>query len=187
MFNSYVDANSEVQTVHYVSDAAGFRVAATNLPDDGRPPVAPVPVAPVPVAPAPIAPAPVQSYVSPYHIPYAPHYQNYVPAAIPNVEIVETPIVNQEPVEVAKTFYQSIDKDEYDFGYTADSAERSETRDVNGVVIGSYNYVDTSGNSQTVKYQADENGFQVLDGTTLIQTNVEDTPEVAAAKEAHFK
>ena len=164
-----------------MSDAAGFRVAATNLPDDGHPPVAPAPIAPAPVA------TPVQSYVSPYHIPYAPHYQNYVPAAIPNVEIVETPIVNQEPMEMAKTFDWSMDKDEYNFAYTADSAERSETRDVNGVVIGSYNYVDTSGNSQTVKYQADENGFQVLDGTTLLQTNVEDTPEVAAAKEAHFK
>ena len=183
MFNSYVDANSEVQTVHYVSDAAGFRVAATNLPDDGHPPVAPAPIAPAPVA------APVQSYVSPYHIPYAPHYQNYVPAAIPNVEIVETPIIKQEPVEMAKSFYQLLDKEEYDFGYAADSVERSESRDVNGVVTGSYNYVDTSGNSQTVRYKADENGFQVLDTTLPLVSpvNVEDTPEVAAAKEAHLK
>merc|ERR1712042_189909 len=29
---SYVDANGIVQTVNYLSDAAGFRVAATNLP-----------------------------------------------------------------------------------------------------------------------------------------------------------
>ena len=40
---SYVDANGVVQTVNYVSDAEGFKVAATNLP---RAPVA----APVPVA-----------------------------------------------------------------------------------------------------------------------------------------
>merc|ERR1712037_623475 len=29
---SYVDANGIVQTVNYISDAMGFRVAATNLP-----------------------------------------------------------------------------------------------------------------------------------------------------------
>lgn len=29
---SYIDANSQLQTVNYVSDALGFRVAATNLP-----------------------------------------------------------------------------------------------------------------------------------------------------------
>ena len=82
-------------------------MAATNLPDDGHPPVAPAPIAPAPVA------TPVQSYVSPYHIPYAPHYQNYVPAAIPNVEIVETPIIKQEPVEMAKSFYQLLDKESF--------------------------------------------------------------------------
>ncbi|CRK95871.1 CLUMA_CG009318, isoform A [Clunio marinus] len=40
---SYVDANSKLQTVEYVSDALGFRVAATNLPtppvDNGVAPV----------------------------------------------------------------------------------------------------------------------------------------------------
>ena len=29
---SYVDANGVLQTVNYVSDAEGFKVAATNLP-----------------------------------------------------------------------------------------------------------------------------------------------------------
>ena len=29
---SYIDANGIVQTVNYISDAMGFRVAATNLP-----------------------------------------------------------------------------------------------------------------------------------------------------------
>ena len=29
---SYVDANGLLQTVNYISDAMGFRVAATNLP-----------------------------------------------------------------------------------------------------------------------------------------------------------
>ena len=29
---SYVDGNNVIQTVNYVSDALGFRVTATNLP-----------------------------------------------------------------------------------------------------------------------------------------------------------
>merc|ERR1711950_112879 len=39
---SYVDANGIVQTVNYVSDAEGFRVAATNLPKAPAPYVAPI-------------------------------------------------------------------------------------------------------------------------------------------------
>lgn len=46
---SYIDANSQLQHVDYISDAGGFRVAATNLPvDTNAAPVdngqAPVPV-----------------------------------------------------------------------------------------------------------------------------------------------
>merc|ERR1712024_161983 len=54
---SYVDANGVLQTVNYVSDAEGFKVAATNLP---RAPVAETLAKPVAVvAPTPnIAPIP---------------------------------------------------------------------------------------------------------------------------------
>ena len=43
---SYIDANGELQVVHYISDAFGFRVSATNLPE--------APVAAVPVVQEPI-------------------------------------------------------------------------------------------------------------------------------------
>lgn len=33
---SYIDAENKLQTVNYVSDALGFRVAATNLPQDNN-------------------------------------------------------------------------------------------------------------------------------------------------------
>lgn len=50
---SYIDANSQLQTVNYVADALGFRVAATNLP-----------IAPVETNSAPVdnseAPKPVE-------------------------------------------------------------------------------------------------------------------------------
>ena len=50
---SYVDANGVVQTVNYVSDAEGFKVAATNLPK--APVAAPAPVPVAEVAAKPIA------------------------------------------------------------------------------------------------------------------------------------
>merc|ERR1712066_745916 len=65
---SYIDANGIVQTVNYISDAMGFRVAATNLPVHhvDAPAVAPTAVAapaaaPVAVEPAAPAAAPVVS------------------------------------------------------------------------------------------------------------------------------
>merc|ERR1712147_561737 len=73
---SYIDANGIVQTVNYISDAMGFRVAATNLPVHhvDAPAVAPVAVAapaaaPVAVEPAAPAAAPVvvSAAVSAYH------------------------------------------------------------------------------------------------------------------------
>merc|ERR1711971_911468 len=46
---SYIDANGIVQTVNYISDAMGFRVAATNLPvhNVDAAPAAPVAAAPL--------------------------------------------------------------------------------------------------------------------------------------------
>lgn len=46
---SYTDANGIVQTVNYVADGLGFRVAASNLP------VAPLPI-PAPEVALPVAP-----------------------------------------------------------------------------------------------------------------------------------
>merc|ERR1711963_135964 len=59
----YVDANGVLQTVNYVADALGFRVADSRLPvHDAALPVAPVHDAALPVAPVytGVAPEPVQ-------------------------------------------------------------------------------------------------------------------------------
>merc|ERR1711944_376821 len=91
-----------VQTVNYISDAMGFRVAATNLPVhnvDAAPAAAPVAVAAAPVttAAAPVAAAAaapvVSAAVSAYHagdviapqvqysyLPYAQNYAYHTPA-----------------------------------------------------------------------------------------------------------
>merc|ERR1711899_142984 len=112
----YVDANNLVQTVNYVSDSLGFRVAATNLPKapvsaetvpeqvvQPAPYVAPAPavVAPAPAvvaqAPTPyVATAPVAPQVTPAHHPYyayAPnyHYLPYLTAQVQPAKVEETP------------------------------------------------------------------------------------------------
>ena len=82
----YVDANGLVQTTNYISDALGFRVAATNLPvHDVDGPAAPVQVAlssvataaaeeeAAPVVSAAAAPV-VVPQVSYAYLPYASNY-----------------------------------------------------------------------------------------------------------------
>merc|ERR1711983_300860 len=64
---SYVDANGIVQTVNYLSDAMGFRVAATNLPVHH---VEDVPAAQEAPAAAPVM-APSVNYA---YLPYATNY-----------------------------------------------------------------------------------------------------------------
>merc|ERR1711928_198670 len=64
---SYVDANGIVQTVNYISDAMGFRVAATNLPVHNVEGNAVEPV--------------VQPEVAYAYLPYAQNYGYAAPAA----------------------------------------------------------------------------------------------------------
>merc|ERR1712241_1484246 len=97
---SYVDANGLVQTVNYISDALGFRVAATNLPVhhvDG-PHVEPVPEdqeaqedeEPVVAAyKGVMEPAVDYSY-----LPYAQNYGYYGAAASAPVPVVDTTYSN---------------------------------------------------------------------------------------------
>merc|ERR1712130_923301 len=98
---SYVDANGIVQSVQYISDALGFRVAATNLPvhNVDAPAVAPVAVA-APAAPAPeVAMAPSVDYA------YLPYAQGYNYNVAPTQYVHTAPVVQQahyvQPAPVA--------------------------------------------------------------------------------------
>ena len=88
---SYVDANGELQVVHYISDAFGFRVSATNLPE--APIAAPVQEQPIAVEEEAIREAksadahvPITGYASGhYYAPtyaYAPTYTYAAPAPV---------------------------------------------------------------------------------------------------------
>merc|ERR1712227_822509 len=99
---SYVDANGIVQTVNYLSDAMGFKVAATNLP---------VGPAPDPVVVDTVEPEIVEAYSAPAeekvltpsvqyaYLPYAQNYE-YYGAAVPKVV---APTVQAAPVTYAQS------------------------------------------------------------------------------------
>jgi len=107
---SYVDANGIVQTVNYLSDALGFKVAATNLP------VGPAPEHPVDH----VEPAVVEAYSSPAveekvmeptvqyaYLPYAQNYEYYgaaktVAQATPVTYTQASPIVAEAAPVVAQ-------------------------------------------------------------------------------------
>lgn len=123
-------------------------------------------------------------------------YTQVVDAAVPAVEqpkeatveeaVAAEPVAAQEIISVPiLTQYHSQDElGAYKFGYSEASATREEEKSADGVVSGHYNYIDTNGLIQTVNYVADEAGFRV---TGAVPVQVEDTPEVAAAREEHLK
>merc|ERR1719341_2635724 len=185
-----------VASVHHV--AAPAAVAA--------PAVAPVAVAPA--APAPeVAMAPSVDYA---YLPYAQGYNyhvaptqyvNTVPAA-PVVQpahyvqpapapVPVAPVVQAAAVDATGSQYHAQDDfGQYSFGYNDPNSVRQEVKTADGVVRGAYRYVDTSGVVQTVEYIADAAGFRVAgtnlpQGTVALPASVVDTPEVAAAKQAH--
>ncbi|XP_071537146.1 uncharacterized protein [Panulirus ornatus] len=112
-------------------------------------------------------------------------------------------IVTTTPVPI-DTQYQRLDQyGQYTFGFSGGDSDRTETRDAQGNVSGSYTYIDSNGKPQTQYYVADELGFRVT-GTNLPKgpeavgngpvvaaapgpAPVQDTPEVAAAKAKFMK
>ncbi|XP_076651753.1 cuticular protein 16 [Halictus rubicundus] len=80
----------------------------------------------------------------------------------------------------------------YHYSFTGPHQAKSESS-LNGITRGGYSYIDANGILQTVTYTADDqNGFRVS-ASNLPQPpkndlqEVQDTPEVAAAKKSHFE
>merc|ERR1719458_2431692 len=127
----------------------------------------------------------VDSYA---YLPYAQtfDYNNIQPvvAAAP----VAVPVVAAAPAVTGTQYHAQDDFGQYSFGYNDPNSQRQEIKTADGVVRGAYQYVDEAGVLQTVEYIADEGGFRVA-ATNLPSAPaapVVDTPEVAAAKAAHY-
>ena len=302
----YVDSDGLVQTVQYIADDAGFRVAGTNLPvfaaavPADTPEVAaakvqhahavaeanaihaadaatyvaasPVPVpaiqapaveaaaegyygaanvyaaapVPVPAIQAPAVEAAIEGYygaanvyaaapaivaAAPTVVAAAPSYPesaeaaeavaqyygaaNVYSAANPAVYSADTPVyaavapavhagIHSSPIAVASvspvavasadpvivapeaTGYQYHSQDDigqYSFGYADGNSGKQEIKTADGVIRGSYSYVDSDGIVQTVNYIADALGFRV-GATNLPVHHVDAEPAVAVAAAA---
>uniref|UniRef100_T1IQE7 Cuticle protein 6 n=1 Tax=Strigamia maritima TaxID=126957 RepID=T1IQE7_STRMM len=74
---------------------------------------------------------------------------------------------------------------QYNYGFnSADGIHRSEVRGVDGSVAGSYSYISPEGAKIHIDYSGGALGFNAAG--TGIPVPVSDTPEVAAAKSAHY-
>lgn len=79
----------------------------------------------------------------------------------------------------------------YDIQYETPEGSRRETNN-NGVVTGSYSYLDGNGILQTVHYTAGPQGFVILDGSNIPAapvaplSPVRNTPEVEEARRQHL-
>merc|ERR1711953_503151 len=154
---SYVDANGLVQTVNYISDALGFKVAATNLPVhhvDG-PHVEPVPeVQEAQVVEEPVVAAykgVMEPAVDYSYLPYAQNYEYYGAAASVPVPVADTtysnvvskPVVASVPVApVAQAvvpvvpavstdgtqYHSQDDIGQYSFGYANGESVKQEVK-----------------------------------------------------------
>merc|ERR1711892_1238360 len=202
---SYVDANGLIQTVNYISDAMGFRVAATNLPvHHVEGPVAQavdVPLAavadaiPTVVVEAAPAGAPANFYGGAAGAPVvqvAPVVQ--ATPVVQAVQLAQVPVVQEARVAVAapvvatqvvaaapqgSQYHSQDDFGQYSFGYNDGNSVKQEVKTADGVVRGAYSYVDSDGIVQTVNYFADAMGFRV--GATNLPVHEVGAPVAAAA------
>ncbi len=161
-------------------------------------------------SPAVLVPAVSYSYL-PYATNFAYYFTPGTQAAVqePNVAVSEpgqtvqeaynlpdhsqipaAAVVAAPPVLTQSQFHARDELGQYQFGYSDPNSARIETKTADGVVRGSYNYVDDQGKIQTVQYVADALGFRA-GGTAFpvvtyeAQPAVQDTPEVIAARKQH--
>lgn len=75
---------------------------------------------------------------------------------------------------------------QYSYGYMAPLYSKHETRTLDGVIRGTFSYLDAHGATQTTDYVADSEGFHVTSKLPNQQANQE-TPEVAALRAQHLE
>eukprot|EP00099_Drosophila_melanogaster_P021624 NP_648883.1 cuticular protein 72Eb [Drosophila melanogaster] len=102
---------------------------------------------------------------------------------------VGSPTLEYGPPPTSDTISQYHHQDEhgqYAYGYMAPLYSKHETRTVDGVIRGTFSHIDANGETQTVDYVADAEGFHVTSNLPNQQANQE-TPEVAALRTQHLE
>ncbi len=81
--------------------------------------------------------------------------------------------VNAPLVNPSSQFHAQDELGQYNYGYSGPTSAKQEVRSSDGVVKGSYSYVDANGIIQTVNYISDAFGYRVAG------TNIPGAPVVA--------
>ena len=76
-----------------------------------------------------------------------------VPAAAPVVPVA-SPVVSSQ-------YHAQDDLGQYNYGYSNPNSAKVETKSADGIVRGSYTYIDAHGKLQTTQYISDAFGFRV--------------------------
>lgn len=95
------------------------------------------------------------------------------------------------------SYYSQDGLGQYSYGYSGGPSTKTETKTLDGVIRGTYSYLDDNGNLQRVDYIADDiGGYRAAASAfptvasreaALRIKQVEDTPEVALAKLEHLQ
>ena len=196
----YVDGNGLIQTVEYIADDAGFRVAGTNLPiasgagPEDTPEVAAAKIQHAQAYAAVKAAAGEEEYIpeaTPLAVPvvYADPAVQAAPVAYATPDVQAASVVYNaapaaSPVQIADAsssqFHAQDEFGQYNYGYSDENSVKQELKTADGVVRGSYSYVDSDGLLQTVNYIADALGFRV--GATNLPVHVIDGASAPVAE-----
>merc|ERR1719361_2505506 len=141
------------ETIPYAAVASAF-VPGVQAPT-AQTPYVQTPVVQTPYVQPHVAHTPV-AYYAPYH-----GYQ----AGLPGATYEVAPVAPVAPVAApAPTHSQFHGQDElggYNYGYQTAESSKQETRTPDGILQGTYSYVDANGILQTVNYISDAEGFKV--------------------------
>jgi len=118
-------------------------------------------------AAAPVVPATYAATPVPVSAPAPVHVQHVV-APTPTVHAAQ-----------GSQYHAQDDFGQYNYGYNDGSSVKQEIKTADGVIRGSYSYIDADGLVQSVNYIADALGFRV--GATNLPVHNVDTPVEAAA------
>merc|ERR1711935_1013977 len=101
---------------------------------------------------------PVHAPVS-YYAPTHAYYQAAVPVTAPEATVV--PVAPAAPAPQHSQFHAQGVLGDYNYGYATPTSSKQEFRTPDGVVQGTYSYIDANGIVQTVNYISDAEGFKV--------------------------
>lgn len=93
-----------------------------------------------------------------------------------------------EDIYQARQFHGQDGVGGYVYGYSVPDIAKAEKKKASGDLKGSYSYVNGQGQEIKVEYWDDGTGFHHVDNLPKVELKpAEDTPEVKAAKEEHFR